>query len=67
MVENEIGIICIMAGASFLCLMGLLLVLIIPVLAAVQCIFVVKMYKKLFYTSLYGETALLYQAFPVSM
>ena len=52
MVENEIGIICILGGAAFLCLMGLLLVLIIPVLAAVQCIFVVKMYKKLFYTSL---------------
>ena len=67
MVENEIGIICIMAGASFLCLMGLLLVLIIPVLAAVQCIFVVKMYKKLFYTSLYGETALLSQSLPVSV
>lgn len=67
MVENEIGIICVMAMGTILCGLGLTLLILIPVLAVVQVVFVVKMYKKLYYTSLYGETAALYQSIPVSV
>lgn len=67
MVENEIDIICVMAMGTILCGLGLTLLILIPVLAVVQVVFVVKMYKKLYYTSLYGETAALYQSIPVSV
>lgn len=67
MVENEIGIMCVMAMGIILCGLGLTLLILIPVLAVVQVVFVVKMYKKLYYTSLYGETAALYQSIPVSV
>ena len=67
MVENEIGIMCVMAMGTILCGLGLTLLILIPVLAVVQVVFVVKMYKKLYYTSLYGETAALYQSIPVSV
>ena len=67
MVENEIGIMCVMAMGIILCGLGLTLLILVPVLAVVQVVFVVKMYKKLYYTSLYGETAVLYQSIPVSV
>ena len=66
MVSNEIGIMCVAGGAMCLCFLSLIMLIIIPVLAIVQLVFTVKMYEKLFYTGLYGETALLYQSLPVT-
>ena len=67
MVQNEIGIMCVAAGGGII-LSGLSLVLLlaVPVLLIVQIVFMIKMYKKLFYTSLYGETAAFYQSLPIT-
>ncbi|MGN1334467.1 MAG: hypothetical protein ACI4U1_05060 [Anaerovoracaceae bacterium] len=66
MVENDIGIMCVMAGTALICVLGIITLVLSPLLAVVQVIFAVKMYKKLFYTSLYGETAAFYQSIPAS-
>ena len=52
MVQNEIGIMCVAAGGGII-LSGLSLVLLlaVPVLLIVQIVFMIKMYKKLFFHS----------------
>ena len=66
MVGNDIGIMCVMAGTVLICVLGIITLVLSPLLAVVQVIFAVKMYKKLFYTSLYGQTAAFYQSIPAA-
>jgi len=66
MVGSEIGIASVMGllTAFFLSTFVLILVLFIPLIVTI--VYIIKMYKKLFYTSLYGETAAMYQSLPVT-
>lgn len=67
MVENEIGFLCVLGSAMIFCAVSPTMFFFIPIAAAVLMVFLIKMYKKLFYTSIYGETAPLYQSLPVTV
>ncbi|MBR5230016.1 MAG: hypothetical protein IKW01_04085 [Firmicutes bacterium] len=65
MVGNEIGIASVMALVSVFCLLSLWLIPMLVISLPVTVIYMIKMYKKLFYTSVYGEMAVTYQGLPV--
>lgn len=66
MVENEIAIASTMAIIMAFCLATLWLAVLSLIPLIVTAVYMVKMYKKLFYTSVYGETAATYQSLPAS-
>lgn len=66
MVENEIAIASTMAIIMAFCLATLWLAVLSLIPLIVTAVYMVKMYKKLFYTSVYGETAGTYQSLPAS-
>lgn len=66
MVENEIAIACTMALVLAFSFINLFIVLLSPVPLIISVIFLYKMCKKLFYTSIFGETATTYQSLPAS-
>lgn len=67
MVENEIGFLCVLGSAIIFCAVSGTMFFAVPIAAVILVVFLIKMYKKLFYTSIYGETATLYQSLPVSV
>lgn len=66
MVENEIAIACTMALVLVFSFINLFIVIFSPVPMIISLVFLYKMCKKVFYTSVFGETAATYQSLPVS-
>ena len=66
MVDNEIAIAATMAVLMAFCLATLWLAVLCLIPIIVTAVYTFKMYKKLFYTSVYGETAATYQSLPAS-
>ena len=64
MVENEIAIACTMG--VLLCLMRFWAIILGLIPIVIAAVFLWKMFRKLFYTSVFGETAATYQSMPVS-
>lgn len=66
MVSFEIILICIMSALLVLSFTDLLLLFMLWLWTIIIVLATFRMYKKLFYTSVYGETAIFYQSFPIS-
>jgi len=66
MVDNEIAAASCMSLFVVFCIMTLWLLVLAIVPLIVTFVYLFKMYKKLFYTSVYGETAVTYQSMPAS-
>ena len=58
MVGNDIGIMCVMAGTVLICVLGIITLVLSPVLAVIQVIFAVKMYKNFFIQAFTGRPPL---------
>lgn len=67
MITNEIGIACVTILAMALAAINLIMLLLWIVLGAIAVVVMVKAYKKLYYTSLYGNEAYMYNAIPLSV
>lgn len=67
MITNEIGIACVTILAMALAAINLIMLLLWIVLGAIAVGVMVKAYKKLYYTSLYGNEAYMYNAIPLSV
>lgn len=66
MVDNEIAVAATMPILVVMCMMTIFLSVLSLIPIIVSFVYLFKMYKKLFYTSVYGETAATYQSMPVS-
>lgn len=66
MIENEIGIACSLSICMLFSFLFIVFIIGLPVEFALAIYFFIKAYKKVFYTSIYGETAAFYHAFPIN-
>jgi len=66
MIENEIGIVCCLSLCALFSFLMIMLIVGIPFEVALAIYFLIKAYKKVFYTSIYGETAIFYNALPIN-
>jgi len=66
LMENELGIACVAAGCGFALLSSFVGILLLLPLLAVSIYFFFKAMRKLFYDSIYGKSAYLFQSLPVS-
>jgi len=66
LIDNEMGIACVVVGAAFAFLSSFVGIFLLLPLACVSVYFVYKGLRKLFYDSVYGPSASLFQALPVT-
>lgn len=67
MAENDIAAgACCMLGSLVCLALGMQMFVLVPVFLAIGSYFLYKVYKKIFYTSTFGKTALFYQSFPMT-
>lgn len=66
MVDNEIAVAATMPVFVVMCMMTIYLSVLALIPIIVSFVYLFRMYKKLFYTSVYGETAAVYQSLPAS-